>query len=752
MPKNDTSFRERLARMILGRSADHWFRRGTDLIEGGGAAGGMARPFEQSVWVMRAIKKTAEPIQAVSLVFSGDKRGGRQRLENPELARFWEMPALGMTGPIGMADTVEASVGWLKLEGEFFWLLGDEWLTNRFASSRAGFAIARPDRMRAIVRGTEVIGWDYLDARGKSHTLLPEQVIHRKFWNPYDDIRGLAEYKAGAMAADADFLQGRFARNLAANNNDQGVYVVAKGGMPTDEQQAQIVRALREKRALASRGEFRPVFLTGDLAVEDPKVHAVDAQFAAQRIGNRHEIALAFGVPPSMFDVKASYSEGASSDRFILIEDTCRPLGEKLCDAIESVTMLFFAGRPRVFASFHWDEHSVMQQVRAKRLESVDRLWTKGMPMREINEYLALGIPEYPGWDRGYLPIAALPVDEVGEVDEDGAKMPDPAPAAAGEKRGDPLGRMLAALEDPATLQMGSRVVGEGRPDGRAPEGKASRLWAGHMRRRRPWERRIEAAVNRHMFAARADTLSNLAQAQGAGLLAAKVAPGVAPSNVAAVEIGGEMLTRDPSGAQIARAIAFRLDKLKNGLWGTIKIILPQVMEAAALELLEELGQQENAWTDAPADVLRFLQERENFVGGVSDDVHREIMQTIEQSIADGDGFDEMAAKIRGRFNALGAERAQRIAVTETGVAYGRNRHEAMQRAGIAWKQWLSSQDDNVRPDHVEAHRQIVPIDAPFKIGGEMMQHPCEAGASAKQVINCRCIEIAVTGPDDDGL
>ena len=53
-----------------------------------------------------------------------------------------------------------------------------------------------------------------------------------------------------------------------ANNGDLGGIVVAKSGVPTDEQREQIIMDLRAKRAAQIRGEMRYAFLTGDIEVE----------------------------------------------------------------------------------------------------------------------------------------------------------------------------------------------------------------------------------------------------------------------------------------------------------------------------------------------------------------------------------------------------------------------------------------------------------------------------------------------------
>src|SRR5207244_7270054 len=113
-----------------------------------------------------------------------------------------------------------------------------------------------------------------------------------------------------------------------------------------DEQQEQITRVLREKMMAARRGDFRPVFLSGDVAVEDPKVSSPDADFVSARLQNRHEIFIAFGVPPSMADLVASYSIGQASDRYLLLTETCMPLANgKISGAIEVVSRLLMQGR-----------------------------------------------------------------------------------------------------------------------------------------------------------------------------------------------------------------------------------------------------------------------------------------------------------------------------------------------------------------------------------------------------------------------
>jgi phage portal protein BeeE len=482
------------------------------------ATGGerMYRAFEQSTWVMRAIKKIAGPIAAVDLHFT---REG-QRFHGADLEVFWETPGAGLS----RTDLIEATVGWLKLEGEAFWLLDDSWLAalgpHGPGANPAGPAtpiqMARPDRMRHVVKNGELEGWEYVDGAGRRALLLPEQVIQLKLWNPYSDFRGMAELKPCRDAAEADFLAGKFNLNLMRNNGDQGAYVIAKNGLPLDGQRQQIIDQIREKRELAQRGVFKPVFLDGDITIEDPKIRVPDGDFIAARLQNRHEVFIAMGVPASMADVKASYSIGSASDWFMLIAETCIPLGEKICQAINQVLRRQGAGEVR--ASFDWDEHPVVQAVRRERADTAAKYFGMGVPLKALNDYLDLELPACPGWEKGYLSTKITAIEE-GEEDEPGVNLDDTVGLMAG--RNDPLGRLKELLrgrageddksdrsvgcdagdgrdeEDPPSLRYGAASGGDHGRDGPATlapgiKGLAGRFGRELMKARTETLRRLE--------------------------------------------------------------------------------------------------------------------------------------------------------------------------------------------------------------------------------------------------------------------
>jgi hypothetical protein len=392
------------------------------------ATGGekLTHPYEHSVWVRRAIRKISGPVSAVELKFA--KNG--TAYEDDALAAWWQHPARASrqadgTGAalLDWSEFVEATVGWLKLEGESFWILDDDWAAPmRDPAQRSPLILARPDRMHHIVKRGELVGWDYVGLNNEHHALLPQQVIQLKNWNPYSEFRGASEFRPAKDAADADYMAGKFNLNLMRSNGDQGVYVICKNGELTDTQRQQVTDQLREKHELAQRGIYKPTFLGGDMSVEDPKIRVPDAAFNATRLMNRHEIFMAFGVPASMADVQASYSIGSASDYFMLVMETCIPTGDKVCKGVAAVLQRM-AG-PGLEASLNWDEHPVLQAVRRERADVAVKYWQMGVPLKELNDYLDLKMPAIPGWERGYLPATVQPVEEAATVPDAGPQVP----------------------------------------------------------------------------------------------------------------------------------------------------------------------------------------------------------------------------------------------------------------------------------------------------------------------------------------
>jgi phage portal protein BeeE len=687
----------RVGRWLLVKSGN-WqqlFDRGFTADDGSQTT--LNKPYAQSPWIMRAVKSVSEPIAGVPLVFTI----GETEYTDKTLAEFWKSPVIGLDS---WSDCVDAWVGWLKLKGEAFIIADDTFFLKVPGSEPTSkLILARPDCMKELCVGGVLVGWEWTDGNGTRHRLLPEQVYQSKLWNPYNAYRGLGELEAAQVAAETDYLAGKYEGRLAANSGDQGMTVTTDGGQPSQEQIDQITTQLRRKRERLLRGEFTDLFLAGGLKVQSPEVRGADVAFQSSRVTKRHEIAVAFGVPPSLFDVKASYSFGKDSDYRALIVNTCIPTAQRLCRVISKIASQQTGKQLEAYCDF--DEHPVMQEVRRERITSAQALWAMGVPLKDASDYLDMDLPRVAGDDVGYLPFSVQPVGE--PMDET-----DFAETTPVEEMKHAI-RALRAAAKPQPLACGCA--------GDIEHKAADPTWRKKMQQRRGALKAFESKFNRALMDARKETLAKLDSLEAKGIHNKAVAADF-----------------------VFDLAAFASDMMRG-------------MRAVAIGAITDAGQ--NAWTEIgktdpfiapPNAVSEFLKKRENKLSNVPSDIFDKIRDAIQEGLDGGESRDSIAARVRAEFNEISTGRSKVIAQTETAAAFGFGELEGYRAGGVRRRQWLTSLLPSVRPSHQEAEGQTVGIDEPFRVGDALLMYPGDEDGPAEEVINCHCTTVAIQEPSNE--
>ena len=718
-----------------------------ELVSGAGQQS-LKQAYRRSTWVMAAIRYTFLPISSVGLEW---QQGGED-VEDDAVDDFWAQPAEECGGRVSSSDLIKNSVGWYKLKGEFFWILDDSWLGIGPLASKSPILLVRPDEMRQVCdRATgELVAWQYLCRDGKSKhwaDLLPEQVIHKKAWNPYCRYRGLAEFEAAELAAETDYSAGTFSKAVMDSNGDMGPTVTGDGEI-SDEQYEQIVTAMREKRERNRRGDFRPLFLVGNnLKVNDPTIQSADAQMIANREWNRDEIFTAFGVPASFAQATASYSVGSASDRFKNIEENARPMGYVIAEAMAEV-MNSSGLRPAVSeaqggmmrASFNWDDHTTMQEVRSERIEVGAKLVDRGLSWSVVNAYLNLGLPSFDGDDVRRVPFNVREVSET-EYLRKIATGSSPAEKAeldevfdgitkALEMRPKPMPRTEAA---PRVQPVECEVCKiDGDPElGKEPDPR----WTAQRRLRGEWERRLKSRFSRLLMSARSETLRLL---EDAGRI--EVPEGETFSKSFQQEEKMGILD-----------LLFNLPEWLTSFLSGIGEVERALITQSSLDTWEELGLDDDPLELPERVVITTLRKRENFLIDAAEGIHANILATLEEGLNEGETFDELTARVRSAFNGINEVRAERIARTEVTAVYEAGRQATFEAAGVEFKEWLTSGLDNVRASHFVTNGQVVRTGRKFRVGGAELAHPGDSNGPAQEVINCNCVTIASIGPESDG-
>lgn len=90
----------------------------------------------------------------------------------------------------------------------------------------------------------------------------------------------------------------------------------------------------------------------------------------------------------------------------------------------------------------------------------------------------------------------------------------------------------------------------------------------------------------------------------------------------------------------------------------------------------------------------------------------------------------------------LSKERAVIVSVNESNTVGNYGQYSQAIKERRAEKIWLTEGDKHVRESHKEVDGVRSPIDQPFYVGGSLMMFPKDSsmGASASQIVNCRCV------------
>lgn len=108
-----------------------------------------------------------------------------------------------------------------------------------------------------------------------------------------------------------------------------------------------------------------------------------------------------------------------------------------------------------------------------------------------------------------------------------------------------------------------------------------------------------------------------------------------------------------------------------------------------------------------------------------------EVAAAVREGVTNGESARTVAERIARRAE-VSRGRARFIARDQIGSLFGEVTRERQQRIGVSRYRWQTSEDDRVRPSHVELNGRVFEWDHPPSVG-----HP---GAD----INCRCVAIAV--------
>lgn len=637
--------------------------------------------YERSAWVRKAIKVIADNIAPLPLFILRDEK---EVAGHPLTQLFSNMNSAQASAEIWQQWTIDMLLG-----GEEGWELtrnGGNQYAEVWARQPHTITVL-PDR--ATRRYYGVAGYSISDGLGDAYQLPPDEMIFFKFYNPRNPYRGLAPITAIRNAVVIDQFAQAWSRLLFQKQARPDYAVIAPEGLtPTERDDLEVKLTTKFS---GSDGWFKPIILEqGVTDIKPLDFKPRDIGWVEQRELAREEIGAIFGVPDEIMGWGRDTYENFETAHNVLWTLTILPL----CGFRDITLTEFF----RRVGTLKENERVATDTSQVAALKSDQKektaLWEtlvrNGVPPALASEHVGLGLPRYAGDDVGYLPSNVLP-----------------AGTATMTPRAFTSARVLAVSSSASGQSIRRKASVEyGSAAHRA-------LWQAFIKRTDPHARRLGEAV------------AALIEKQKRAVLA--------------------QLHARRKDATDAAANPFDLTRWIEEFIEQVKPILSAAVSASGAAALADAGIGIAFDVLEPA-VLEFLQARaQRFAEQVNETTWTQLKDALTEGLQNGESIPDLAARVES----VMAER-----IRSSGEVIARTEIIGASNGGqiLAWKQnadllegkeWLATLDDRVREEHEAAHGQVVPLNAAFEVGGELLEYPGDDAGSAGNVINCRCTMIA---------
>lgn len=387
-----------------------------------------AEDYSITTWVHVALRKWQDAVSSLGLHVV-DRAG--KRIDH-DLDDFLESPNPEMSS----ADLYRQWATDLGLGGEVFFELA--WSQNgkrplELWPHQPSVVTVLPDvgrKMYYVPRGYEI----ECDP-GKKYVLSARELVRWKFYNPVNPWRGISPMSAARMSVSVEQLASAWAKMFFLNGaRPDGVLLTPQGITPSERERME--ERMREMVGFTrTRGANWHKVLVLEEGITDYKpinFTQRDMQWAESRRLSRNEIGGIFGVPDELMGFGKDTYENFERALLTFWSETVLPLlrfrDEGLTRFFRTVGVL---GKSfRIVSDLSKIE--VLARLRQPTFALAVQMAGMGVPFRIINEYLQLGVPDYPAaglsnpfgssesFDESGAPVEGEADPDV-ELDPDGA-------------------------------------------------------------------------------------------------------------------------------------------------------------------------------------------------------------------------------------------------------------------------------------------------------------------------------------------
>lgn len=641
-----------------------------------------------------------------------------------------------MTG----AQLWQATELFMALRGECFWILAKEGagrLQSRGEFPEEIYPIS-PDLMEAEVDAGRLVAWRYKQGGVRSDKipapvigdqtgdimLLPWEVIHFRYVNPDDSLRGYSPLIPVASSIASDMTAKTHNMSVLKNGANPGGILIDKNAVEpwsADEEKEFLERWQQRHGGAGNRGEL--AILTGGLEYIPTGMSPRDMEYLDSMRYNREEVFATMRVPKTVVGITDTVNYATQLGQDANLWDKCLlPEVRYFEDVIDGT--LLFREPDSVFAAFDLSGVEALRSSLADKISMVNMLTAANIHMspKEAFTLVGLEVPEYEGSDKAFVG-PGMTVEQAlqgGGQSPVPAGVPAPAPAPVPAPASAPATEAPQAQDAPAApapaMASLKRIRGAdywnlaNRRLYSRMEPRLSRAWRGFVRE-------VRDSFMESFDGKARDVEKRLKAVEIDGLTAPDAVSAILPAR----DVLGRMIEtqfRQPLMANLMDVFNFTTDIDFRGV-ANFAIDDPRLM----------------SWFDKVDDRL-------------ADTAAVTLQQNIRNAVRTGMEQGESLMQIRQRVSQVfrvseSDAKALTVARTESGAFLNNSRQIMHQAQGFTVYEWSTAQDELVRDSHAMYGRM-----PPRKFGQQYapgLRFPHDPMCmDASEVVNCRCMLIPV--------
>ena len=603
-----------------------------------------------------------------------------------------------------------ATVVCLKLVGNAYWYK----LRNK-ANQVEQLWLLRPDMVTAKMSkdGKVIEGFEYL-VNGVKQFFKYEDIIHFKYYNPQDELKGLATIAPVMEVVKSAVFSVRWNKNFFYNSAMPDHLIVLKNSPNLSDAERQEIISKWNDKYKGTNNAHKVGLVEGDVDIKSLSLSAKDMDFVNMRMANRDDIFSAFGVPKPIMSVTDDVNRAnAETAMWIFLSQTVEPEIRRIIEKINN--RLIYPDFDETLFLDYDDPTPENREAILKEYES--GLQNGWMTINEVRERENLPLVE--GGDEILIPFSVVPLSDAGEKEE----------SAEGEKRLrlkiDKAGwekkqnqkivkRFLQGKRRYKTIQKLTRGVIDNikkKAESRRPFSKDQKdKWWFEFEKGLTSDTRLFKILVKKLFQKQEDRI------RGQMRLVEKGLKGKKKKVEIEIDVNWDIEKEifKQTSLPFYKDIILRNGKRASQLVGGEFKLTPAI----------------NRFIDSKA--LKFANE-------VNDTTADKIKNIIKEGINDGEGIDTISEKLNDIFD--NKARVETIARTETAMAINESHNEAWKQSGVVdYKEWVATRDERTRESHAEMDGEVIKLNERYSNG---LRFPSDPAGDPEEVINCRCTEIA---------